>query len=611
MAHLRLFSRFIFANSRSLLNRDLPVLCLILFLALFATLSCSKEPPPTSPSPPDNPSSSPPDDPSSSPDNSPSPPDNPSPSPEVAIPDAALRTLIEKVLKKNPKATITQAEMNTLNSLDGRELGIKSLSSLETATNLQELYLSHNQVSDLTPLANLDQLQVLYLPHNQISDLTPLANLDQLAALSLDSNQVSDLTPLANLDQLQLLHLNSNQVSDLTPLANLDQLQILRLNSNQVSDLTPLALANLDQLRHLYLSHNQVSDLTPLANLDQLQVLELSHNQVSDLTPLANLDQLRGLSLNSNQVSDLTPLTALPHLKALHVRANSLSTASIHEHIPSLQRRGVDVDFFPVYAVVPDAVPDTESPFDIELVFLDDFTEAEQELWHLIAKHWEAAIQTELPDYEFSNARIFEYGDHSIRISAGELIDDLRIYITKFDKIDPRGRRVNGYGGPRLLRSSSMPLIGHIGIEQEVSTREQQLWSTGRHEIGHVLGIGTIWEYSRMLRGLNADTHFAGPQAIAAFDQAGGTDYQGAKVPTEQDRIHWRDSVLAGELMGTKGGYALSAITLGALSDLGYSVDLSAADPYDLLPPTAAKPIADAVPFCSLEGLPAPVYVDD
>ena len=616
------------------------MLCLILFLALFATLSCSKEPPPissspdsTSPSPPDNPSSSPPDDLSSSPDNPPSPPDNPSPSPEVAIPDAALRTLIEKVLKKNPKATITQAEMNTLNSLDGRKLGIKSLSSLETATNLQELYLSHNQVSDLTPLANLDQLQELYLSHNQVSDLTPLANLDklsslsldsnqvsdltplanldQLAALSLDSNQISDLTPLANLDQLQLLRLNSNQISDLTPLANLDQLQILRLNSNQISDLTPLALANLDQLRHLYLSHNQVSDLTPLANLEQLQVLELSHNQVSDLTPLANLDQLRGLSLNSNQVSDLTPLTALPHLKALHVRANFLSVASIHEHIPSLQRRGVDVDFFPVYAVVPDTVPDTESPFDIELVFLDDFTEAEQELWHLIAKHWEAAIQTELPDYEFSNALVVEFVDHSIRIPAGELIDDLRIYITKFDKIDPRGRRVGGYGGPRLLRSSSMPLIGHIGIEQEVSTREQQLWSTGRHEIGHVLGIGTIWKGSGMLRGLNADAHFAGPQAIAAFDQAGGTDYQGAKVPTEQDGVHWRDSVLAGELMGTKGGYALSAITLGALIDRGYSVDLSAADPYVLPPPTAAKPIADAVPFCSLEGLPAPVYVDD
>ena len=240
-------------------------------------------------------------------------------------------------------------------------------------------------------------------------------------------------------------------------------------------------------------------------------------------------------------------------------------------------------------------------------------------MWHRMANRWELAIQTELPDYEFSNALAIECGDHSIRISADELIDDLRIYITKFDEIDPRGRRVAGYGGANLgRRSSSMPIIGCIGIEQEVSTRvistkgrNYSLWRTGCHEIGHVLGIGAHWDRSGMLRGLNSDAHFAGPQAIAAFDQAGGIDYQGAKVPTEPDGAHWLPSVLAGELMTPKSGYALSAITLGALSDLGYSVDLSVADPYVLPPPTAAKPVADAVPFCSLEGLSAPVYVDD
>ena len=133
----------------------------------------------------------------------------------------------------------------------------------------------------------------------------------------------------------------------------------------------------------------------------------------------------------------------------------------------------------------------------------------------------------------------------------------------------------------------------------------------GLHEIGHVLGIGTIWEDSGMLRGLGTNTHFAGPQAIAAFNQAGGTDYQGAKVPTEPNGGHWHHSVLAGELMAPTDGDALSAITLQALSDLGYSVDLSLADSYVLPSPSAAKPVADEMPFCSLEGLPAPVYVDD
>ena len=162
-----------------------------------------------------------------------------------------------------------------------------------------------------------------------------------------------------------------------------------------------------------------------------------------------------------------------------------------------------------------------------------------------------------------------------------------------------------------------MPILGCIGIDIATSTRfDDLLWNVGLHEIGHVLGIGSTWEDSGwkdsgMLRGLGADTHFAGPQAIAAFNQAGGTDYQGAKVPTEPDGVHWHSSILAGELMAPSDGDALSAITLQTLSDLGYSVDLSVADPYVLPSQTAAKPVADTIPFCSLEGLPPPVYVDD
>ena len=269
-----------------------------------------------------------------------------------------------------------------------------------------------------------------------------------------------------------------------------------------------------------------------------------------------------------------------------------------------------------------DVSPDVESPFRIDLVFLDDFTKAEQELWHRIANRWELAIQTELPDYEFSNAWVGECGDHSIKIPAREPIDDLRVYITKFDGM---GGPTLGYAAPMLLRSSAMPIIGCIGIEKNLSTLFDDLWDIGRHEMGHVLGIGTIWHDSRMLRGLNADTRFAGPQAMAAFEQAGGKKYRGAKVPTEPDGGHWRAGVLAHELMTLdaflgwgvdqlltlRTGDALSAITLGALSDIGYTVDFSAADPYELPPLGVAKPVADARPFCAVGTMPPPVYVDD
>ncbi|MYA22830.1 MAG: hypothetical protein F4Z30_08615 [Gemmatimonadetes bacterium] len=121
------------------------------------------------------------------------------------------------------------------------------------------------------------------------------------------------------------------------------------------------------------------------------------------------------------------------------------------------------------------------------------------------------------------------------------------------------------------------------------------------------------WKDFGLLRDVySVDAHFAGPQAIAAFDQAGGTHYQGKKVPTEVGGSHWHYGVLLGDIMSRSYDYdsALSAITLGALSDMGYTVDFSEADPYELPPLGAAKPVADAIPFCKVEMHP-PVYVDD
>ena len=675
----------------------------VLFFVLCCFLSCSKEQPPTAPagkatdddcalcdffgsfqdqsdgdtasdsssvSPPDSSAVSPPDS------SSISPPDSSSispPSDGVFIPDANLRTYIEQLLNKNPGEPITQAEMLTIQYfMGGIGLGIKDLRGLETAKNLRYVYLSNNQISDLTPLANLNKLQNLYLNQNNVSDISPLITLPRLRTLVIGDNPLSAASiqkhipalqlrgvnvdfwipsssspsdevfiPDANLRTLieqvlnkrpgesvtnrpgepitqeemltiQYLRGHSRRIKDLRGLETAKNLRSLDLGSNQISDLTPLA--NLNQLTTLDLGSNQISDLTPLANLNQLTRLELADNRISDLTPLVNLDKLIFLSIGMNDFLDISPLTELPDLETLSLWMNVLNEVSAQEHIPALQGRGVDVDFSLVYTI-----PNVESPFDIELVFLDDFTELERELWHLIAKRWEAVIQMELPDYELSREFFASFARRQVKVPAGEYIDDLRIYVTKFDPDEYElayGRRPNGIASPLLLRSSSLPIIGHVGINQERATRLTDAWHTGRHEIGHVLGIGSIWFDSGMLPDLGTviHPHFAGPQAIAAFDRAGGTNYQGAKIPTELGR-HWHGGVLSGELMSTtsNGFRQLSAITLGALSDLGYTIDFSAADPYELHTGAYgfAKPVADAVSLCSFEGLPAPVYVDD
>ena len=102
-------------------------------------------------------------------------------------------------------------------------------------------------------------------------------------------------------------------------------------------------------------------------------------------------------------------------------------------------------------------------------------------------------------------------------------------------------------------------------------------------------GSGIIWEDLGFVQDPNGDAHFNGPLAIDAFNDAGGQDYTGAKVPLDKKLSHWRllpiyhvNPLLSGEIMAPAAGKALSAITIQSLADLGYSVDVTQADPYTL-----------------------------
>jgi hypothetical protein len=117
------------------------------------------------------------------------------------------------------------------------------------------------------------------------------------------------------------------------------------------------------------------------------------------------------------------------------------------------------------------------------------------------------------------------------------------------------------------------------------------------HEMGHVLGIGTLWTSNALLRnsssaGSALDTYFSGVNGIAGFDAIGGTTYTGgSKVPVENSggsgtmNAHWRESVLGNELMTgylNSGANPLSLLTVRSLEDIGYVVNASAADPFFL-----------------------------
>ena len=158
----------------------------------------------------------------------------------VEIPDPNLEQAIREALKLPETEPLTQQNLLTLKTLRADKRGIKNLTGLEHARNLEGLLIWNNLIFEVSPLSNLTKLQHLNLGGCQISDLSPLAGLTKLAALYLHGNQISDIKPLAGLTQLTHLWLNGNRIVDVSPLSNLTNLTELLITGNPIVDITPL-----------------------------------------------------------------------------------------------------------------------------------------------------------------------------------------------------------------------------------------------------------------------------------------------------------------------------------------------------------------------------------
>ncbi|MBS0603883.1 MAG: leucine-rich repeat domain-containing protein [Verrucomicrobia bacterium] len=157
--------------------------------------------------------------------------------------------------------------LNSIVALDLSNLGLKAIPPQITKyTQLRQLNLSNNQITDVSALENFTQLARLNLSHNQITDIAVLGNLTQLSRLNLSSNKITDVAGLGILARLEELNLYDNQITDVSALGNLVQLCKLNLSNNQITDVS--TLGNLVQLCKLNLSNNQVTDISALGHLE-------------------------------------------------------------------------------------------------------------------------------------------------------------------------------------------------------------------------------------------------------------------------------------------------------------------------------------------------------
>jgi hypothetical protein len=240
--------------------------------------------------------------------------------------------------------------------------------------------------------------------------------------------------------------------------------------------------------------------------------------------------------------------------------------------------------------------------YSIALRYLTDTTTAQRQVFDIARAKWQRLIYGDLPDIDFGPQPLppGECGSNSPAFN--EVVDDVLIFVT-LDSIDGPAK-ILGRAGPCVVRNSGrLPIMGFMQFDTADVARllsDGQLDEVVLHEMGHVLGYGTIWGPDLLVDRGTTDPHYVGAQATAAFDRHGGQNYSaGAKVPVENmggdgtRDAHWREAVFRTELMTgfLNGGVPnpLSAISTASMEDLNYVVNYAGSDPYTVTNPLALR----------------------
>ena len=198
-------------------------------------------------------------------------------------------------------------------------------------------------------IGQLTNLRELSLRHNQLTQLPPeIGQLTNLRWLSLYKNQFTGpvLSEIGQLTKLENLDLSHNQLTQLPPeIGQLTNLQYLDLESNQLTGPIPPEIGQLTNLKYLLLEFNQLTGSIPpeIGQLTNLKTLHIYSNQLTGPIPthLDQLTNLAGLDLSGNQLTGPLPpeISQLTNLYFLELSCNAL-TGPIPSEILRLTRLG-------------------------------------------------------------------------------------------------------------------------------------------------------------------------------------------------------------------------------------------------------------------------------
>jgi Ca2+-binding RTX toxin-like protein len=418
---------------------------------------------------------------------------------------------------------------------------------------------------------------------DQIIDLVPANQISGNLWHDLNANGIKDQGELGLSGRTIYLDLNNNNQFDITEksvstdLNGNYQFTNLSAGSYTIKEVLPLNWQQSNPNTGSYTvtinNGNTISNLD-FGNYQNGQISgsvwnDINRNGIKDLGELGIANRQIYLDQNQNHQLDLDELSTTTDLNGNYTLSN-LKPQIYHvaENLPS----GWEQTY-------PNT-GGTSSQFKIDLRFLDNnLTSSQKAIFTQVANRWQEIITGDLPDV------ITEIG----------LVDDIAIDITApFIDGAGNGKNILGQGGPSLLRTGSfLPSRGTMEFDSyDIGVLESngQLNEVILHEMGHVLGIGTIWQELGLLTGKGtSNPQYIGTKAVTEYNAIFGLNVSSIPVESTGGQgtadAHWRESVLGNELMTgfLNSGIEnpLSRITVASLADLGYQVNLNIADTYN------------------------------